>query len=183
MWHALYYLVTMALLLLLLLLLWLLFLFYHYQSFVTSTKTVKMCSVSLHQVRFGNQRSCSYTLPVITAETSEAGLYMVNMSGCTFLWLKLLIVEPWVLARYIFSVCVMFSLLLWMGSVYCELPLEDLLWDQISLTRWFLLARLLHTFTYSILLVRVCFFFFFQGAPSVMLREASQICQSCCYQS
>lgn len=101
---------------------------------------------------------------VITVMTCVAGLYMVNMNACTFLWLKLLIVELWVFARYIFSICVMFSLPLWMASVYCELPLEDLLSDQISLTQWFLLACLLHTFTYSILCWLGCVFL---GAPSV----------------
>lgn len=96
--------------------------------------------------------------------TCEAGLYMVNMNACTFLWLKLLIVEPWVFARYIFSICVMFSLPLWMASVYCELPLEDLVSDQISLTQWFLLACLLNTFTYSVLFWLGCVFL---GASTV----------------
>lgn len=124
-------------------------------------------------------------LSVITVMTHEAGLYMVNMDACTFLWLKLLIVELWVFARYIFSICVMFSLPLWMASVYCELPLEDLLWDQISLTRWFLLARLLRTFTCSIL----CSFglgVFLLGAPTVSAANKdvdwSILNQRCYYQ-
>lgn len=102
---------------------------------------------------------------VITVMACEAGLYMVNMNARTFLWLKLLIVELWVLARYIFSICVMFSLPLWMGSVYCELPLEDLLWDQISLTQWFsvgLSAPHIHMFHPPAGLG-----VFFLGAPSV----------------
>lgn len=47
---------------------------------------------------------------VFTVMTCEAGLYMVNLNACTFLRLKLLIVELWVFAQYIFSICVMFSL-------------------------------------------------------------------------
>lgn len=105
-----------------------------------------------------NAHAAKKTESVITAMTCEAGLYMVNMNACTFLWLKLLIVELWVFARYIFSICVMFSLPLWMVSVYCELPLGNLLSDQISLTRWFLLACLINTFTYSILCWLGCVF-------------------------
>lgn len=74
---------------------------------------------------------------------------MGNMNGLTFPWLKLLIVKRRVFARCIFSICVMFSLPLWMASVYCELPLEGLFWDQISLSQWFPTARLLHVFIYS----------------------------------
>lgn len=40
--------------------------------------------------------------------------------------LKSLIVELPALACYIFSICVMFPLPLWVASVDCELPLEDL---------------------------------------------------------
>lgn len=50
-----------------------------------------------------------------------------------------------------FSICVKFSLPLWMASVYCELPLEGLFWDQISLSQWFPTARLLRMFIYSAL--------------------------------
>lgn len=90
---------------------------------------------------------------------------MVHLNVCTFLWQKLLIVELWVFAQYIFSICVMFSLPLWMASVYCELPLEDSVWDQISLTQWFLLVCLFHMFICSIL--RRLGWIFFLGAPSV----------------
>lgn len=76
---------------------------------------------------------------------------MGNMNGFTFPWLKLLIVKRRVFARCIFSICVMFSLPLWMASVYCELPLEGLFWDQISLSQWFPTASLLHVFIYSAL--------------------------------
>lgn len=80
------------------------------------------------------------------------------MNGCTFLWLDLLIVELWVLARYIFSICVMFSLPLWMASVYCELPLEDFTWRSDithSVVSLGLSAPHIHIFHF--LLVRVCF--------------------------
>lgn len=129
---------------------------------------------------FGNQCSCSrVTESVITFMTRDAGLYMVNVNACTFLWLKLLIVELWVFARYIFSICVMFSLPLWMVSVYCELPLEDLLGDQISLTQWFLLARLLHTHSDIPFSAGLGVFL---GASSVTAVEASHVCQNCHYQ-
>lgn len=105
---------------------------------------------------------------VSTLMTCESGNHTVNIDARTFLWLKLLIVELWVPAQCIFSICVMFSLPLWMASVYCELPLEDLLWDQISLTQWFLLACPLraHIHIFHSLLVRECFSTV--GTPSVV---------------
>lgn len=92
---------------------------------------------------------------------------MVNTDACTFLWLKLLIVELWVPAQCIFSICVMFSLPLWMASVYCELPLEDLFWDQISLTQWFLLALPLGTHSHIPFSAGQGVFFSTVGASSV----------------
>lgn len=74
-----------------------------------------------------------------------------NMIGLTFPWLKLLIVKKQGFALYIFSICVMFSLELWMAPVYCELPLEDLFWDQMLLSQWFPAVCLLHVFIYSAL--------------------------------
>lgn len=90
-----------------------------------------------------DERTKSFFFTVMTYETQ---LYM---DGRTFPWLKLLIVKRRVFAQYIFSICVMFSLPLWMASVYCELPLEDLVWDQISLSQLFPSACLLHMFICS----------------------------------